>query len=529
MLKVVTAETMRAMDRSAIEAFGIPGVVLMENAGRAVVERMRQECGNLRGRRVVVLCGTGNNGGDGFVIARHLALQGADVLGVLTGDPDTIRGDARVNYDLLCRIGLAPSPAGEVLEKGVLGRADILVDALLGTGLRSAPRAPYDAVIAAINRCTQASVVAVDVPSGVDADTGGIPGEAVRATFTVTFGAPKPGLLLFPGAEYAGKLYVADIGFPWERLAPETPYSWIRPEAYRSVLPKRRPDTHKGDYGHVGILAGSRGMAGAPALAARAAQRVGAGLVTVLTPACVQPVVAAKLDEAMTLALPEADGAVAEEAIEVVAGFAARTTILCMGPGLTNAPRVASLILRVMEEVACPLVVDADGLNALAGHPEVARRRRDRGMPSPVLTPHPGEAARLLGTSIAQVQSNRVESARRLAERYGACVVLKGCRTLVAGPEGHVSINTTGNPGMATGGSGDVLTGIIGGMLAQAFATDAALSWEQVRQIVEMAVMVHGIAGDIAVGQQGEMPLIAGDIIACLPEALRCLEGSQDE
>ncbi|MDW8208417.1 MAG: NAD(P)H-hydrate dehydratase [Chloroherpetonaceae bacterium] len=524
----MTAETMREMDRMAIEASGIPGVVLMENAGRAVVEHMQREHGTLRGRRIVVLCGTGNNGGDGFVIARHLALRGADVLVALAGNPETIRGDARVNHNLLCRIGLDPSPAERVLETGVLEHADILVDALLGTGLRAAPRAPYDRVIAAVNRCARASVVAVDVPSGVDADTGAIPGEAVRAAFTVTFGAPKLGLLLFPGAEHTGKLYVADIGFPWERLALETPYHWIRPEAYRAVLPKRRPDTHKGDYGHVGILAGSQGMAGAAAMVAQAAQRAGAGLVTVLTPACVQPIVAAKVNEAMTLALPDADGAVAEGAFDAIAQFAARTAVLCAGPGLTNAPQVAPLILRVVEEIARPLVMDADGLNALAGHPEVARRRQERGLPALVLTPHPGEAARLLGTSIAQVQSNRVESAQRLAEQYHACVVLKGCRTLVADPEGHVGINTTGNPGMATGGSGDVLTGVIGGLLAQAFAADAALQEAQVRQIVEMAVMVHGMAGDIAARQQGEMPLVAGDIVACLPEALRCLEGSAE-
>jgi hydroxyethylthiazole kinase-like uncharacterized protein yjeF len=571
-MRVVTAQQMRDMDRRASEEFGMPGVVLMENAGRAVVETVKQEIGTLRGKCAVVFCGSGNNGGDGFVIARYLSQAGAACTLLFVGEADALKADARAHYEIARRLGLSFLPAEqEVTRDALLGRADFVIDALLGTGVKSAPRAGIAAQIEAINKVS-CPVFAVDIPSGVDADTGEVPGAAVKATHTVSFAYPKLGLLLFPGAEHVGKLHIADIGFDWASLEPTHPkeptiqvqfaldsetlprsgeealgYGPMRPHGdFRGLasgprfdfgqanrlLRKRRGETNKGDYGHVVVIAGSCGMAGAPALVARGAQRVGAGLVTVLAPTGVQPTIGAKLDEQMTMPLPEQNGAVSGEAFTAIARFAEKATVLCVGPGLTTEPETVALVQRLLIEIPKPLVLDADGLNALAMSPEIAQARPDDPRAPLVLTPHPGEAARLLGTSIANVQSNRIDSVRELARRYRATVVLKGRYTLIADVQGNVHINTSGNPGMASGGMGDTLTGILGGLLAQAvaplrtiddtntFRTEAVPPLE----VVALGVFLHGLAGDLAAAAHGEAGLVAGDLIDHLPAALRLLE-----
>ncbi|MCW3055772.1 MAG: carbohydrate kinase, YjeF related protein [Chthonomonadales bacterium] len=571
-MRVVTAQQMRDMDRRASEEFGIPSVVLMENAGRAVVEAVQRECGSLHGKRALVFCGPGNNGGDGFVIARYLHLAGAECTLLFVGTPEKLKADACTHYELTCRLKLNFLSAGQVVERdALLARTDFVIDALLGTGVKSAPRAEIAAQIEAINTAT-CPVFAVDIPSGVDADTGEMPGAAVKATHTVTFAYPKLGLLLFPGAEHVGKLHIADIGFDWSKLPPtdlaeptiEVQFA-LDPDTFprsregalsrgpmrphgdfrglssgtsfdfgkaNRLLRKRKGETNKGDYGHVGIVAGSRGMAGAPSLVARGAQRVGAGLVTVLAPSSVQPTIGAKLDEQMTIALPERDGAVSGEAFAEVSRFAEKATVLCVGPGLTTEPEAIALVHRLLVEIPKPLVLDADGLNALAQSPEIALKRPDNPRAPLVLTPHPGEAARLLGTSVADVQSNRITSARELARRYRAIVVLKGRHTLTADPQGNVILNTSGNPGMASGGMGDTLTGIVGGLLAQAIAPlRANMNEETFRteaipplEVVALGVFLHGLAGDLAAAAQGEAGLVAGDLIDHLPAAHRLLE-----
>jgi ADP-dependent NAD(P)H-hydrate dehydratase / NAD(P)H-hydrate epimerase len=559
-LKVVTAEMMREMDRRAIEEFGIPGVVLMENAGRAVVEVIQREYGPLRGKRVAIFCGSGNNGGDGFVIARYLHLAGASPFVVLVGRPEALKDDARVHFDLLSRLDIRVHDVSGDDWSGVHLNRSLVVDALLGTGIKDAPRGAYEAAIEIINHGKEShgpiSVIAVDIPSGVDADTGATPGEAIWADCTVTFGYPKLGHLLFPGTERVGKLHVADIGFDWRFLEAasdqESSYRWLNPpDAYTDtqkrhrwrvanpaalcLLQKRGQDTNKGDYGHVGIIAGSRGMAGAPALTARAAQRAGAGLVTVLAPMCVQPMIAAKLDEQMTIPLPDAEGALSEAAFDAIANFAEKASVLCIGPGLTTSPQTVALVQRLIAEIEKPIVLDADGLNALAKQPDVALRRREDSTCPLIITPHPGEAARLLETSIENVQSNRIEAVRELARKFRAVALLKGRHTLTADPKGQVAINTTGNPGMATGGSGDILTGILGGLVAQAVAryrnAPSREGWLsnpiRTRDVVELGTMLHGMAGDIAAEKFGETALTAGDITACLPEAFRRLEETE--
>lgn len=552
-MRAVTAQQMRDMDRRASEEFGIPSVVLMENAGRAVVEVVERTLGSLRGKRAVVFCGPGNNGGDGFVIGRYLRLAGAEPTLLFVGDPERLKPDARTHHDLARKIGLTFLPPGHAAERDrLLERADFVIDALLGTGVNTAPRAEIAAQIEAINTVS-CPIFAVDLPSGVDSDTGATPGAAVRATHTITFAYPKLGLLLFPGAERVGKLQVVDIGFDWAQMPidPKEPTIQVQfaPEALirktslftearfdfgqaNRLLQKRRGETNKGDYGHVGIVAGSHGMAGAPSLVARGAQRSGAGLVTVLAPESVQPAIGIKLDEQMTKPLPEKEGAVSAEAFDVIAGFAEKATVLAVGPGLTTAPETVALVHRLIAEIPKPLVLDADGLNALAMQPEIALKRPEDNAAPLVLTPHPGEAARLLGTSIADVQSNRIESVRELARRYRATAILKGRHTLIADPQGNVIFNTTGNPGMASGGMGDTLTGILGGLLAQAIAPlraqDASHTARTAAvpplEVVALGVFLHGSAGDLAAAMHGEAGLVAGDVIDHLPAAIRLLE-----
>lgn len=540
-MRIVTSEMMRALDRRAMEEGGIPGAVLMENAGRAVFEALVARHGQPRGRTYRVACGPGNNGGDGFVVARYLKLAGAAVEVQLAGEADRLKGDALSHYRALRGVGVEPGEYGAPTAETVA-----VLDALLGTGAKGAPRGSVAAAIAQMN-ASGVPVVAVDIPSGVDADTGETAGEAVRAALTVTFAYPKLGLFLPPGADCVGELVVRDIGFDWETLRPETPYQWLRPDALRPLLPRRPRESHKGLYGHVLIVGGSRGMGGAPTLAARAALRTGAGLVTVAAPETAQRIIAGKLDEAMTVALPERDGALCEASFEAIAEAAERCDALCIGPGATQRPEAQALMLRLLHELRKPVVLDADGLNALAAHPDALDGRAE----PTILTPHPGECARLLGTDIASVQCDRVGAAREAARRFGAVVVLKGARTLVCdgrrrppapnnggavAPPAHnngganrvlggreqdlpLAVNTTGNPGMATGGSGDTLTGIIGALLA-----GNGIAGRDAFDAACLGVYLHGAAGDIVAREHGEAGTIAGDITAALPRAIRALE-----
>ncbi|HLJ55831.1 MAG TPA: NAD(P)H-hydrate dehydratase [Chthonomonadaceae bacterium] len=538
---VMTAQQLRDLDARAMSEFGIPGVVLMENAGRAVVDAAAREFGTLSGKRVAVFCGAGNNGGDGFVALRLLALEGAIPTLFCSEDalaPGKAKGDAAAHLAVAMKIGLVQQTAlpHSAKDGGAAdSRAfDLAIDALLGTGAKGEPRGWTADAIRAINDL-DCPVIAVDIPSGVDADSGAAPGEAVRADLTVTFAYPKLGLFLHPGYERAGRVHVADIGFPWGALRPPEEISVLAcapgavgrltsseslhsPIGWEPLLRPRPPESNKGDFGHIAIVAGARGMAGAPALVARAAQRAGAGLVTVLTPESNQPLVAAKLDEQMTRPLAEKEGAVAEDAWGEIAKFAERATVLCIGPGLTTADEAVRLVHRALREIATPIVLDADGLNALAQDPSAAQDRGRAGAPL-TITPHPGEAARLLGTSVQQVQSDRVAAVRGLARKFHAVAVLKGRYTLIAEPDGRVYINTSGNPGMASGGMGDALTGVVGALEAQWTKMADGADQPMTRTLaVALAVHLHGVAGDLAANDR-EAGMTAGDLIDCLPAA----------
>ena len=506
--KVATAEQMRDFDRRAEQEFGVPSIVLMENAGRRVFEAVCGMLGSVRGKRVTVVAGAGNNGGDGFVAARHLRDAGAEVSVFLLGDPTSVKGDAKINLDMLLKTGFAVKSVRSASElEAPLTHSHTIVDAIFGTGLRGEVRGLPAEAIQAINASGR-PVVAVDVPSGLDADTGRILGVCINADRTVTFALPKIGLLTYPGASCVGQLVVADIGIP-HQLYDEIDVELPSEEWVAARLPKRPPDAHKGTFGAAIVIAGSVGLTGAAAMAAESVLRSGAGLSTLAVPAGLQDLMAAKLTEVMTRGLPETESrAIGAKAVEVALSLCDKAAAVVLGCGIGTHPETCEFVHRFVRSVRKPMIVDADGLNCLAGDVSVLEGEHGE----IVITPHPGEIARLLGTTAQEVQSNRIDAARKAASRFHCITVLKGARTLIADPSGRVFVNPTGNAGMATGGTGDVLAGAIGGLLAQGLSPlDAAVC----------GAFVHGKAGDIAASTIGEAGMIAGDVLRALPAALK--------
>ncbi len=508
--KVASAEQMREFDRRAVEEFGVPSIVLMENAGRHVAQVVMDAYGPVAGKRITVIAGRGNNGGDGFVAARHLRDAGANVAVFLLADPADVKGDAKINFDILqkSRQPIGPNPSPSELAS-VLIHSDVVVDAIFGTGLRNEIKGLAADAIQAIN-ISHRPVVAVDLPSGLDADTGKIWGICVKADYTVTFALPKLGLYTYPGAENVGKIIVGDIGIP------QTLYSDITVELpgddwVASRLPVRFPEAHKGTFGTTLVIAGASGFTGAAAMASEAALRAGTGLSEVAVPASLQDLMATKLTEVMTRALPETDiRSVSDSALQTALGLSEKATALVLGCGMSTHPSTCRFVQEFVKAVKKPMVVDADGLNCLAEDIQALAGAHDE----LILTPHPGEMARLVGTGTAAIQSDRIGAAKEAASRFHSIVVLKGARTLIADPTGRVFINPTGNVGMATGGTGDVLAGAIGGLLAQGISPlDAAVC----------GTYIHGRAGDIAADILGTAGMIAGDVLRALPEALKWL------
>ena len=494
MKPLLTAEEMGACEAAAGRA-GISTRELMERAGRALADRAVGLAAPEG--RFAVLCGPGNNGGDGLVAARHLALAGRQVLVVLLADASALKGEARANLEALTAMGGSASGA---LADFAPRPGDVAVDALLGTGLN---RAPEGALADAIHtlwkwRAVGARVLSADLPSGLASDTGVAFRPAVQADATVAFGALKVGEALEPGASLCGELQVADIG-----LAPDdAPVNLLEEEDARGWLPQRRPDSNKGTYGHLLLVAGSRGKSGAGALAGLAALRSGVGLCTVATPDDALSDVLCHGPELMGLALDD-DKPLGPMHLEALLEAAEGKDALVLGPGVARGKKTHLLIADLLRRFPGPVVLDADGLNAVAGRLAVLRAAQG----PLVLTPHPGEMARLCGLSIAEIQSNRVAVARDFARAHRVVLVLKGARTVVAFPDGRARINPTGNPGMATGGTGDVLSGVLGALLAQGLAPgDAACT----------AVYAHGLAGDLEQEWRGELGLVASDLLTGL-------------
>ena len=505
-MKILTAAEMRSADRVTTERFGVPSYELMRNAGRAVAEFVLREYPDQR--HICVLCGKGNNGGDGFVAARELDAAGRRVRVLLLGYPADLKGDAKAAFE---EMTLAPALAADEAAlsspeiQTLLCSSDLFLDAVVGTGFQPPLRGVAAALRDRVNALS-VPVVAVDLPSGWDADarTFSVEG-AFRASAVVTFTAPK--LAHVSGnltGTVTGPIVVAPIGSPEEAIASATGLTWAGAAKAITEQP-RTPDSNKGLYGHVLVVGGGRGKSGAPAMASLAALRAGAGLVTAAVPEAILPLVAAITPELMTLPLQEgASGEVAVSNLEPerLKALTARATVLALGPGMGTEPE--EFVLGLIQKTTLPLVVDADALNILAKHPD----RIDGRKRTVVLTPHPGEMARLAGISTKEVQANREPLARALAAKHNVTVVLKGWRTLIAHPDGRVAINTTGNPGMAKGGSGDILTGMVAALLAQ--------HPRHVAEAVEAAVYLHGLAADFALREQDEHTLLATDTIGHL-------------
>lgn len=516
-MKVLTGGQMRALDQKSIKEVGIPGIILMENAGRGVVEHMSGFFPSMVSGRIGICCGGGNNGGDGFVVARHLMKRGLRPEIFLFTDPKRVCGDAKTNLNILFKIGgrvyvISDENSFEAY-KGSIKQCDIIVDALFGTGLRPPVTGLLADVIQYINQLHK-DVVSVDIPSGLGADSPHIVGPCINAALTVTFALPKVSHLLPAASNNVGELRIVDIGIP-DFLINETPYAMMTLDdtLLAPLLKVRLSDTHKGDYGHCLILAGSEGKTGAAYMAAAAALRAGAGLVTLGIPQSLNEIMAVKLTEAMTLPLSETpDKTISAKAWQKIVDFLPRVNSIAVGPGLSQNQETGELVQRIVTEIKMPMVIDADGINLLAGRFDLVRESGN----APILTPHPGEMARLIGCKTADLVSNRLEIVKEQAVDKGCYLLLKGHNTLIVNPKGEIFINSTGNPGMASGGMGDILTGMIAGLIAQGYSKEDATL---------LSVYLHGLAGDIAVKTKCEECLLATDLFDTLPLAFKMLSG----
>ena len=515
-MKILTSDQMKKIDKTAIEEIGILGPILMENAGLRIFEKLREKFPEVSKEKIVIVAGKGNNGGDGLVVARHLYNRGARPYVLLLASKGEMKGDAAVNLKIADKIGIKINEVCSLkdwnLQKEKVFKSSLIVDAIFGTGLIKPAQGLYATVIEDINK-SKAYKIAVDIPSGLSSDTFQIIGPCVKADLTVTLAAPKIAHIFPPAEKYVGELVVADISMPSFLFDDDN----LKLELVekKTVLPyfkRRGKDTHKGTYGHLFILSGSLGKTGAAVMTGKAALKMGAGLVTIGTPESCLPIVARSMVELMTEPLPEtSERTVSHEALKKVLSLLKGKDAFMIGPGISTHKSTSKLVLSLIPKIKLPAVVDADALNILASKPEILKS-----LPQPVvLTPHPGEFARLLNLSTRDVVERKLKLVPQFAQENRAYLVLKGYRTLIATPEGRIFVNPTGNPGMATAGSGDVLSGMIASMIIQE---------ENLLEAILAAVYVHGLSGDIAAEKLGEKSLIAGDIIRYLPSAVRLLE-----
>jgi len=517
-MKIATVAQMRNLDKTAIEKYGISGPILMENAGEAAYYLIAQELGDVAGLDFVVVCGSGHNGGDGLVVARKLYSMGAQVQVFCLGKLEKFDATVRPFYEMVVKIGipftLVPDEAALPALSSALEASDVIIDAIFGTGLSREVQGRYAQVIAMINH-SPAPVYSIDIPSGIHGDTGQVMGVAVQADATITFGLPKPGNLIYPGYEYGGELNVTHISFPPALTQGEHLTTATVP---LPPLPARRGDAHKGAMGKVMFVAGAAKYLGAPYFAAMGFLRSGGGLAYLSTPEPVAPFIAMKGSEIVLMprsATPA--GSLAMANLDALLADSQEMSMVCLGSGVSLEAETQELVRKLVQQLEKPLLVDGDGLTALSGHLDLLRQRT---APT-ILTPHPGEMARLLGISVREVQSNRLELARTAAQDWGATIVLKGPHTIIAHPNGEAFFNLSGNPGMATAGSGDVLTGVIAGMYAaQGFDFETAAS---------MGTFIHGLAGDVAATELGADGMIAGDILARVPDAIQIYREDWEE
>ena len=514
-MRLVKASEMQEMDRKTIHDLGIPGVVLMENAGRGAAQTFLAHFSPEKDARVLIICGRGNNGGDGYVVARYLHQAGLRPIVFVLSQREKISGDALVNLRIAQGMGLdirfVPDESSWQEQKSTLAHCHYIADAILGTGLNSPVRGFYATVIDQINASGK-PVMAIDIPSGLNADNGAIMGTSVRADLTVTFGFPKVGQAVFPGREVVGRLVRIDISIP-ESVASQVPeqFHLSVPEDFADLLVEDKEDIHKGHRGHLLILAGSPGKTGAATLAALGAIRAGAGLVTVGVPQSLNPTLEEKLTEAMTAPLPQtSDGTLSMAALPLIEDLMEGKTALAIGPGLSTNSETVELVKRLASTCRLPMVIDADGLNALNGALDVLNSVADH----TILTPHPGEMGRLTGKSTVEIQSDRISTALEFVNNHRCYLVLKGARTLVALPNGKIYVNPTGNAALSSGGAGDVLTGLIGGFLARRWPVEKAAI---------AGTYIHGLAADCLAEKTGTVGIMAGEILDVVPGLITSL------
>lgn len=506
MIKACFAEQMRQIDKAASEKGGIPSIVLMENAAMACVKELERDF-NLKDKSIGIFCGKGNNGGDGFAIARHLYNLGAEVTVYLVCG-NKFSGDARINFDIIEKMNVNIEAVDDTENLGYIVKShDIIIDAIYGTGIHGAVRgAGYD-VIGAINENAR-YVMSVDIPSGIEADSGEICGICVKADKTVTFAAYKIGMLMFPAADYTSEVTVADISIPQYIIDGEKIGINVTDDEFvRANFPKRTNNSHKGDYGKVLVIAGSEGMTGAAYLASQTAVLAGSGLVFLGTPKTQNDILEAKTTEVITVPLPSRNGHLDAEAEEEILKRADSADAVLIGPGVGRFSDIAQILSGLLRFSKVPVVIDADGINAVSEDIEMLSESS-----CPIIfTPHTAEMSRLTGLDIEYIENNRLIAAGEFAEEYGVTVILKGHHTVVTAPDGIQYINTTGNSGLATGGSGDVLAGLTVSLIASGIDETTASA---------MAVYIHGRAGDIAASELGEASVTASAVMAAIPKAV---------
>lgn len=512
-MKVVTAEEMRELDRRAIEDYQIPGLILMENAGIQVVSQIKRHYN--QAQTVGILVGKGNNGGDALVVARHLYQKQRQVTLFLTYPGEMFQGDAQTNYLIARNLQLPmvdfSSPDAFAENKKQLLSQDILIDGILGTGIKEGITGHLTAIIEWINQLGK-PIVSIDIPSGLPSNLGELIGPCVRADLTISLGLPKLSQLLYPAAQYNGQLEIVDIGLP--RLVVtemKTSAYYLQKKDLEGLISERPADAHKGNFGHLLVVAGSTSMLGAGILACLSSLRMGAGLTTLALPQSLNTAAKASMLEVMTMPLPETqEGSLGIAGLSQIEEFLKRADSLLIGPGLTTNPETAMLVKTLVTNRSVPTVLDADGLNCLAADLSPLKK----GSVPLIITPHPGEMAKLMGCRVSDVQRDRIGIVRNFALKHQVYTILKGAKSLIATPEEEVFVNSTGNPGMATGGTGDVLAGMLASLLAQGIAAKKASL---------LAVYLHGLAGDLAVERLNQISLIAGDIIDSIPAALNTL------
>lgn len=507
-----TVKEMKSIDKRAITQYGIPGLVLMENAGRGVV-KVIESCFDLSGSpKVMIVCGTGNNGGDGMVVSRHLQAAGGLPVCFLLGKKEKVRGDAKTNLDILEKTGfrvieMENSITREFTE--CLEQSSLVVDAIFGTGFEGKLGGLEARVVEKMNS-SALPIVAIDCPSGVNSDDGRVEGLCVNARVTVTMCLPKSGLLLYPGRKSVGELWVADIGVPDSIIGEAGLLSQVM-ESHEILLPYREPAGYKTTFGYVAVISGSAGMTGAGAMVSYACLRCGAGMVTLCLPESLNAALEAKLTEVMTCPLPETEAkTLSLDATKDIEPVLEKADVVAIGPGLSTHPETENLIISLIQKVDLPMVIDADALNAMSGKTDVLKKRKA----STIITPHPGEMARLMGLSASEIMGNKPEVASHFANESGVVTVLKGAATIVASPDGRMFINPKGNSGLATAGSGDVLTGMIAGMLSQGLDSVEA---------AKTGVYLHGLAGDIMADRYTEYGVVATDLLEAIPSAIKLI------